>query len=87
MSVPLDDCEAAAEPSRRERITASCVCALVFVIIYFLSAGPMAALHSAFEFKQFRDALEIVYGPLIVLGESDLEPVSSLVRSYIGLFR
>jgi len=77
----------AAEPSRRQRVLVSLFCGMTFLIIYVLSAGPMAGLHDVFEFEPFRDALEIVYVPVIVLAESDLEPVSSLLKGYIGLFR
>ncbi len=87
MRTDIQPREATEEPTRRERVAAGLVCMLVFVVIYVLSAGPMAGLHTVFEFKQFQDALEVVYGPVIVLGESDIEPIASLLRSYIGLFR
>ena len=87
MNAQLNRQDVRPQPTRIQRLTAGALCTLVFIVIYVASAGPMAGLHAVFEFQQFQDALEIVYGPVIAVGESDLEPVASLLRSYIGLFR
>ena len=75
-------------PTRKERVIAGVLCFCLFMLVYILSVGPMAALHEeAVAFSEFQGALETVYAPLIVIVESDVQPVSGLLKWYIGLFR
>lgn len=74
-------------PTRRQRALMVVVCFFVFLAVYILSVGPMAGLHQVFEFKQFQGSLEIIYAPLIVLIEADVEPFASVLKWYVGIFR
>ena len=47
----------------------------------------MAALHKVFAFSGFQKAVEIIYKPVVFLVENRIEPFSSVMRWYIGLFR
>ncbi len=59
----------------------------VFLFVYVLSVGPMVGLHEVFELQEFQVALNVICAPLIALIETDIEPISSLLKWYIGLFR
>ena len=54
---------------------------------YILLAGPMAGLHQAIPFKPFRTAIEFFCAPIVWLTKNNLEPLSSFIKAYVGLFR
>ena len=73
--------------TRKQRMVMSGVCFMLLLSVYVLSAGPMAWLHKVAEFQQFQDALEFVYAPLIAIVDSDLKPLSPILKWYISFFR
>ena len=74
-------------PTKRQKRVMAVVCTGVFLLVYVLSAGPMAGLHKVAQFRHFRKALEFVYAPLIAIVKSDVEPFASVLKWYIELFR
>ena len=83
----IDDLTSHDRPTKKQRVVMSIICFFVFLAVYVLSVGPMAGLHEVFEFRQFQGALEVIYAPLIALIEADVEPIASLLKWYVGLFR
>ena len=73
--------------TRKQKVQMLVVCVFVFLLVYTLSIGPMAFFHKVFKFQQFQNSLEIVYAPLIAIVNNDIEPLSTVLRWYIGLFR
>jgi len=74
-------------PSRRERAGAAAMCSAAFLLVYVLTAGPMAGLHRAVNFPAFRKGVEIIYAPIVALYQSGLEPFATFLKWYIDLFR
>ena len=58
-----------------------------FLLMYCLLAGPVAGIHRRVEFGPFRRAIEVLYAPIVVIVENDIEPVASIMKAYVQLFR
>lgn len=78
---------AADKPTKRQKFWAFAFAATGFLIVYLLSAGPMAAIHNASKFGPFQRALGIVYAPVIFIVKNGIEPFASLMKAYIEIFR
>ena len=61
--------------------------ASVFFTFYLGTVGPMAALHQSLKFKPLQKLIEIVYFPVVLAMKHEIEPVYSVMRWYVGLFR
>lgn len=79
--------QSSAKPTKRQKFWAFAFAATGFLIVYLLSAGPMAAIHNALKFGPFQRALGIVYAPVIFVVKNRIEPFASLMKAYIEIFR
>ena len=84
---PAKELSSAENPTKRQKFWAFAFAATGFLIVYLLSAGPMAAIHKASRFGPFQRALGIVYAPVIFDVEQDIEPFASPMKAYIKIFR
>lgn len=73
--------------TRRQKIIAACAAAGAFLSCYVLSAGPMAGIHKAIRFQPIQTAIEIGYAPIVFVVKHEIEPFSSVLKSYIGMFQ
>lgn len=90
MSVPRaerDSPRPPASPGRAQKWFVGCLSSLAFLVSYLVSAGPMVALHRAVQADELRRIIEIVYAPLVFAVKHNLEPVASIMKWYLGLFR
>lgn len=74
-------------PSRREKMAATTLCVFGFLTFYLLSAGPIAGLHKIVKIGAFQKAVEVIYAPVVLLVKGNIEPFSSIIKWYIGLFQ
>jgi hypothetical protein len=75
------------QPTRRQRIAVGAVCTFAALAVYVLSAGPMVWIARMVRLKQFDTLLQLVYAPLAFVVKHDLQPLSTLLKWYAGLFR
>lgn len=61
--------------------------ATVFLTFYLGTVGPMAALHQSLKFKPLQKLIEIVYFPVVLAMKHEIEPLHTMMRWYVGLFR
>jgi hypothetical protein len=85
--VVTDEAVVAEPPSRREKMAATTLCVLGFLTFYLLSAGPIAGLHKIAKIGAFQKAVEVIYAPVVLLVKGNIEPFSSIMKWYIGLFQ
>ena len=78
---------AQSQSTRRQRLQVTALCVAATLSFYVLSAGPMSGLARALELRSFRQAVEVVYKPLVVIVKKDVRPFSTALRWYAGLFR
>jgi len=83
----IDSLDSSSTPTRREKIAATSLNVCGFLAFYLLSAGPVAGIHNVMNVRAFRKAVEVIYKPIVLLVESNLEPFSSIMKWYISLFR
>ncbi len=63
------------------------MCAAAFLMLYFLLAGPLVWIEGKMKFPPFSRSVKVIYAPLARIVKSDLEPASSIVKAYVGLFK
>ncbi len=63
------------------------MCAAAFLLLYFLLAGPLVWMEGKMKFPPFSQSVKVIYAPLAGIVKSDLEPASSVVKAYVGLFK
>ena len=63
------------------------MCAFAFLMLYFLLAGPMVWIEGKMKFPPFSRSVKVIYSPPARIVKSDLEPASSVVKAYVGLFK
>ena len=73
--------------SRRQRLIGFACSVGIFLVCYVLAAGPMSWVHKVVPFKPFRTAIEYVFAPIVWLTKHNLEPISSMIKAYVRLFR
>ena len=83
----IDSLDSSSTPARREKIAATTLSACGFLAFYLLSAGPVAGIYNVMKVGAFRKAVEVIYKPIVLLVKSNIEPFSSIMKLYIGLFR
>lgn len=81
------DSQTANTPTRREKMKATTLCVFGFLMLYLLSAGPVAGIHNVMKIRSFEKAVEVIYAPVVLLVKSDIEPFSSVMTWYVDLFR
>lgn len=74
-------------PNRREKMKATTLCVFGFLTFYLLSAGPIGGLVQIAKIGAFKKAVVVIYAPVVLLVKSNLEPFSSIIKWYIGLFQ
>ncbi|MCA9021354.1 MAG: hypothetical protein KDA74_14490 [Planctomycetaceae bacterium] len=63
------------------------MCAAAFLMLYFLLAGPLVWIEGKMKFPPFSRSVKVIYAPLARIVKSDIEPASSIVKAYVGLFK
>ena len=77
-----------AEPvSRRERWLAGGLSLSGFLIFYVVSAGPVSGLAHAMKIQALTNVLQVIYAPLVFIVKHDLQPFSTILKAWAGLFR
>ena len=74
-------------PSLWQKMGVTGMCAVAFLSLYFLMAGPLAWLEGKLKFRPFSQSIKTLYAPLAQLVRQDVEPASSAVKAYVGLFK
>ncbi len=77
----------ASEPkSLRQRVTGAAVAMFGASLMYVLMSGPLAFLHNKVAVGPFRTAIETMFAPVVFIVKNDIEPLSTIMKAYIGLF-
>ncbi|MCA9017488.1 MAG: hypothetical protein KDA77_19350 [Planctomycetaceae bacterium] len=91
MTTPLDSSLTSIPESEKPTVVqkagVGAMCFVAFLVLYFVMAGPLVWLEGKMKFGPFSKSVKIVYAPLARVVEEDLKPASTVVKSYIGLFK
>ncbi len=74
-------------PTLLQKAGVVAMCTATFLLLYFLLAGPLAWVDGKMKFPPFSRSVKVIYAPLARIVKSDLEPASSVVKAYVGLFK
>ena len=83
--ISIEDIEP--RPTLKQKLSVGIMCFSAFLLLYFLMAGPLAWMEGKLKFGPFSQSVKTIYSPLVQVVESDLKPASTVVKSYIGLFK
>ncbi|QDV49496.1 hypothetical protein [Gimesia fumaroli] len=75
------------QPTFVQKAGVGLMCFTAFLLLYFVMAGPLVWIEGKMKFGPFSNSVKTVYAPLAQVVESDLKPASTLVKSYVGLFK
>ena len=73
--------------SVRQRMLAMAGSAVAFLVVYLVLAGPVAAIHRAVRFAPVQNAIEVVYAPVVFVVRNRVEPLATVMRAWIEVFR
>ena len=70
----------------RQKLTGSAFAISGASMMYLLMSGPLAWLHNKVGVGPFKTAIETMFAPVVFVVKNDIQPFSSLLKAYIGLF-
>lgn len=75
------------QTTKLQKAGVAAMCAAAFMMLYFLLAGPLVWIEGKMKFPPFSRSVKVIYAPLARIVKSDIEPASSVVKAYVGLFK
>ncbi|WP_339735042.1 hypothetical protein [uncultured Gimesia sp.] len=75
------------KPTFMQKAGVCVMCFTAFLLLYFVMAGPLVWMEGKMKFGPFSNSVKTVYAPLAQVVKSDMKPASTVVKSYIGLFK
>jgi len=75
------------KPTRSQKAAVSALCFGAFLFLYFLMSGPLIWIEGKMKFQPFTKSLHTIYAPLVLIAKSDMKPASSIIKSYVQLFK